>query len=122
MSAAQDLQALAEAFNEATGLNQEALAVLHAGTGLDGLEPLFHAKQAVNEKLERLQSVLGAVGHDPALAPGLSQALEAQAQAARTEAQLSEALAKLVSLSGKVKSAYQQKHEKSSGKGWEVAG
>jgi hypothetical protein len=113
---------LARAFRQADGLNREALRRLGQGEALGALAPLFAEKAALEARWEGLLALLGGPSGAAENADGLGEALAAQAAAARSEAQLSEALSLLVSSDGKIKSAYQQKDQPKPGKAWDGAG
>ena len=86
----QGVEDLAAAFDRCDRLNQDILSHLAAGGALEGLTGLFKAKQEALRALESpSQALVASVGQD------LSAVHAAQARAARSEAQLSEALGKL---------------------------
>jgi hypothetical protein len=86
----QSARDLAVAYDRCDRVNQEVLCHLEAGGALEGLTGLFKAKQEALKALQApLQALVASPGQD------LSAVHAAQARAARSEAQLSEALGKL---------------------------
>ena len=115
------LAQLTQAFVRAASLNQQVLQALTQGRALADLAPLFDEKAALGRDLERWLPELERQRHLDGQGE-LGAALQAQAEAARSEAKVSEALSKIVSLGGIAKDAYQQKNHKNGVNSWEVRG
>ena len=107
MNLDEDMLALKARFEEAGALNRQALQALREGQSLQALESLFKRKETLVAELQVLQAELdrqGPLGDQDAL----QAAFRAQREAATSEAQLSEALGKIVPQSGNAVSAYER--------------
>ena len=83
------LRDLLEAYQQGAKLNEEALDRLQAGEGLENLETLFKAKEAVLELILKGQGRLDPKDLDP---EALQATADAQALCARSEGRLAQVL------------------------------
>lgn len=105
MSRDQDLAALSSLYCEAIALNRQVLQALRDGKALLTLDALFQRKAALQGELQALQGELDRQRPGGDQGP-LQAAFQAQREAATTEAQLAEALGKIVPQGGNAASAY----------------
>lgn len=122
MSAADDLSSMARLFRKATRLNLDAATALLQGRPFSDLAPLFQEKEAISAQLTVLLPLLKDVQGSTLVEEELLAVQTAQAEAARSEARLSELLGKLISQRGTAAWAYPQNNLQTPAKRWETEG
>jgi hypothetical protein len=109
MSRLSELESMARLYQEAAGLDREALELLRNQAPLGSLKAIFARKEALGAELEALKKGMerhrGPREAEDGIA--LARALEAQRTAAHLEQRLAEALGNAVPRSGKF-SAYEK--------------